>query len=86
MLVAAGARAQEPIEEPQGFTFGFNDYSTGAAPCDGSGTGDKCVLYPGDTPIQGSVDQGTGTIRLSMPRYLLRQLVNAGRDYIAPNQ
>src|SRR5207244_638892 len=41
----------------QGFTFGFNDYSTGAAPCEGSGTGDKCSLYPGDVPIQGDVDQ-----------------------------
>jgi hypothetical protein len=58
----------------QGFTFGYNDYSTGNAPCEGSGTGDKCSLYPGDVPIQGDVNQGSGTIRLSVPRFLLRQL------------
>ena len=36
--------------------------------------GDKCILYPGDQPIQGDVNQATGTIRLSVPRFLLRAL------------
>ena len=70
--VAASAR-WNPV---QGFTFGYNDYTTGASPCLGTAatTGEKCIVYPGDTPIQGHVDQTTGTIRLSVPRYLLRAL------------
>ena len=59
----------------QGFTFGYNDFTTGNAPCIGGDTGgDKCILYPGDQPIQGDVNQTTGTIRLSVPRFLLRAL------------
>ncbi len=60
----------------QGFTFGYNNYTTGSAPCQSSlaGNGDKCVLFPGDTPIQGKVDRATGTIRLSVPRILLKGL------------
>jgi hypothetical protein len=59
----------------QGFTFGYNDYRTGANPCASSPVNeDKCVIYPGDTPIQGNVDQAAGTISLSIPRYLLRAL------------
>ncbi|MFL5929782.1 MAG: sialidase family protein [Gaiellaceae bacterium] len=59
-----------------GFTFGFNDYTTGSAPCaGGSGSsGDKCVLYPGDKPLAGSVDRATGTIRLDVPLAYLRAL------------
>jgi len=62
----------------QGFTFGFNDYTTGAVPCapagPGSSASEKCVLYPGDQPIQGDANQTTGTIRMSVPRFLLRAL------------
>ena len=60
----------------QGFTFGFNDYTTGSTPCAASGPvdGDKCIVYPGDTPIQGDVNQSSGTIRMSVPRFLLRAL------------
>jgi hypothetical protein len=60
----------------QGFTFGYNDYTTGSTPCQPTGdvSSDKCLLYPGDTPIQGDVNQTTGTIRLSVPRDLLRSL------------
>jgi hypothetical protein len=58
----------------QGFTFGFNDFTTGTAPCAGVSGGDKCILYPGDQPIQGDVNQTTGTIRMSVPRFLLRAL------------
>jgi hypothetical protein len=61
-----------------GFSFGYNDYTTGVTPCapagPGSSASEKCVLYPGDQPIQGDVNQSTGTIRLSVPRYLLRAL------------
>ena len=62
----------------QGFTFGYNDFTTGITPCGTAGPGssasEKCILYPGDQPIQGDVNQATGTIRLSVPRDLLRAL------------
>jgi hypothetical protein len=62
----------------QGFTFGHNDYTTGAQPCQSSGpAGGKCILYPGDQPIPGAADQTTGTIRLSIPRFLLRALTGS---------
>jgi hypothetical protein len=59
-----------------GFTFGFNDYTLGSTPCESTGpvSNEKCIVFPGDTPIQGDVNQSTGTIRLSVPRYLLRAL------------
>ena len=72
---AAAAARWNPV---QGFTFGFNDFTTGATPCASAGPGspasEKCILYPGDQPIQGDVDQSTGRIRLSVPRFLLRAL------------
>jgi hypothetical protein len=70
--VAAAAR-WNPVH---GFTFGYNDYTTGGTPCVGvaGASSDKCLVYPGDTPILGAVDQATGTIRLNVPRYLLRAL------------
>ncbi len=73
--VAASAR-WNPV---QGFTFGYNDYTTGAQPCQSGGgvVGGKCILYPGGQPIPGSVDQATNTIRLSVPRYLLRSLTGS---------
>ena len=72
---AAAAARWNPA---QGFTFGFNDFTTGVTPCATAGPGstasEKCILYPGDQPIQGDVNQATGTIRLSLPRHLLREL------------
>jgi hypothetical protein len=72
--VAAAAR-WNPV---QGFTFGYNDFTTGITPCapagPGSAASEKCILYPGDQPIEGDVNQTTGTIRLSVPRSLLRGL------------
>lgn len=68
----------------EGFTFGFNDFTAGSAQCGGSG--DKCVLYPGDTEIQGDVDQETGTIRLSVPRGLLRGLKGSTGDGERPEE
>jgi uncharacterized repeat protein (TIGR01451 family) len=60
----------------QGFTFGYNDYTTGSAPCESSGpaTNEKCILYPGSTPIQGAVRQSMGEITLTVPASLLRAL------------
>jgi hypothetical protein len=62
-----------------GFTFGYNDFTTATAPCvttpaDREEASEKCIVYPGDQPIQGAVDQATGTIRLSVPRFLLKAL------------
>jgi uncharacterized repeat protein (TIGR01451 family) len=60
----------------QGFTFGYNDYTTGSTPCESSGpvTNEKCIVYPGSTPIQGSVRQSMGEITLTVPASLLRAL------------
>jgi len=70
------AAAAARWNQAQGFTFGYNDFTTGSAPCATTGpvTNEKCILYPGGTPIQGDVDQRTGTIRLNVPRSLLRAL------------
>jgi uncharacterized repeat protein (TIGR01451 family) len=70
------AAAAARWNQAQGFTFGYNNYTTGSAPCATTGpvSSDKCILYPGGTPIQGDVNQTTGTIRLSVPRSLLRAL------------
>ena len=55
-----------------GFSFGYNDYTTGSAQCGSSG--DKCQLYPGDQALKGKVDQAAGTITLSVPRSYLKGL------------
>ncbi len=70
---AAASARWNPV---QGFTFGYNDYTVAASPCtvDAGGNSEKCLAYPGDTPIQGAVDAATGSIRLSVPRFLLRAL------------
>jgi hypothetical protein len=82
----AGASAR--WNAAQGFTFGYNDYTVGTNPCETTGTGqeEKCVLFPGDQPIQGTVDQVTGTIKLSVPAYLLRGLVGSEGDGHRPNE
>jgi uncharacterized repeat protein (TIGR01451 family) len=64
----------------EGFRFGFNNYTTGAAPCVGTpvSLGEKCVVYPGATPIPGQVTvdpvTGIGRIRMRVPRNLLKAL------------
>jgi hypothetical protein len=70
------AAATAYYSSSSGFTFGYNDYSTGSAPCESSGpvSNEKCVIYPGDKPIQGKVDQQHGTITLVVPRSYLRAL------------
>jgi hypothetical protein len=62
-----------------GFSFGWNDYTTGGSPCTGvtNAQGEKCVVYPGTQPVAGTVDQATGTITLTVPRSALRQLSGA---------
>lgn len=72
---AAASARWNPVH---GFTFGYNDYKVADTPCAVSaGASEKCLVYPGDTPIQGAVDQASGTIRLSVPRYVLRALSGA---------
>jgi hypothetical protein len=64
----------------QGFTFGWNDYTNGTAPCVGATNVDgeeKCVVYPGGKPLTGKVDQLAGTITLTVPASYLRQLTGA---------
>jgi len=61
-----------------GKTMHFSS-SAPVAPCDGV-TGaeeEKCVVFPGNQPLTGSVDPLTGTIKLVVPRSYLRQLSGA---------
>ncbi len=72
-----------------GWTFGFDDYAVGGAPCETAGgpASEKCQVYPQSKPITGSVDAVTGTITLIVPRGYLRQLSGtdaAGRPLEAP--
>jgi len=62
-----------------GFTFGYNGYATGGTPCTGvtNAQGEKCVVYPGMQPVAGRVDQAAGTITLTVPATVLRQLSGA---------
>ena len=62
-----------------GFTFGYNGYATGGTPCTGvtNAQGEKCVVYPGTQPVAGRVDQAAGTITLTVPATVLRQLSGA---------
>ena len=55
-----------------GFSFGFNDYTTGSGQC--GSDGEKCQLYPGDQDLRGEVDQKAGTITLRVPRDYLQGL------------
>jgi hypothetical protein len=81
--VAASAR-WNPVH---GFTFGYNDYTTGDTPClPVSNDNDKCLRYPGDQPIAGKVDQASGTIQLSVPRWLLRGLDGPTGHRQRPNE
>jgi hypothetical protein len=49
-----------------GWTFGFDQYTTGSLPC-GSDSG-KCVIWPQANAIHGSVDAAAGTITLVVPQ------------------
>jgi len=65
-----------------GFSFGWNDYTVGGTPC-ATATGaesEKCVVYPGNQPLSGTVNQAAGTITLTVPRTYLRQLSGADAD------
>jgi hypothetical protein len=65
-----------------GFSFGWNDYTLGGSPCVSAtaAQGEKCVVYPGNQPLAGTVDQASGTITLTVPRTYLRQLSGADAD------
>jgi len=71
-----------------GWTFGYDPYTMGSAPCEAaSPAGDKCLLYPQSQPIQGSADPLTGTITLVVPASVLKQLSGtdaAGRPVEQP--
>jgi hypothetical protein len=58
----------------QGFTFGYNDYTTSSTTCGPPSAGEKCVVYPGNVPVPGKVTRASGTIQISVPLRLLRQL------------
>jgi hypothetical protein len=64
----------------QGFAFGWNDYATGGGVCDSLVSGEKCVVYPGDKPLTGTVNQATGTITMVVPRSYLKQLSGSDAD------
>jgi len=55
-----------------GFSFGYNDYTTGSVNCGSSS--EKCQIFPGNKKIDADVDQKTGTIRLNVPRDYLHGL------------
>jgi hypothetical protein len=69
---AAASASWSPVA---GWKFGFDDFTAGSAGCGSSG--EKCQTYPQATSIQGSADQLTGTIRLVVPRSVLKQLSGA---------
>jgi hypothetical protein len=76
---AAASARWSPVT---GFSFGWNGYATGGTPCDSvtNAQGEKCVVYPGDQPLTGTVNQATGTITLVVPRSYLRQLAGTDAD------
>ncbi|MBA3372054.1 MAG: glycoside hydrolase [Actinomycetota bacterium] len=64
----------------QGFSYGFNGYVGSGGECGSAQTpndGDQCLYYPGNTPLQGRVNQEAGTIEISVPRRLLTELVGS---------
>jgi len=68
-----------------GWSFGYDDYTTDPGTCGGTGPGGKCEIYPGDTAIKGSVNQGTGTITLVVPASVLHPL-GANDQFGRPTQ
>ena len=68
-----------------GWSFGYDDYTTDPGTCGGTGPGGKCEIYPGKTSITGSVNQGTGTITLVVPASVLHPL-GANDQYGRPRR
>jgi hypothetical protein len=68
-----------------GWSFGYDDYTTDPGTCGGTGPGGKCEIYPGNTAIDGSVDQATGTITLVVPASVLHPL-GANDQFGRPTQ
>jgi hypothetical protein len=68
-----------------GWSFGYDDYTTDPGTCGGTGPGGKCEIYPGETSINGSVNQATGTITLVVPASVLHPL-GASDQFGRPTQ
>ena len=68
------AAAVAKWSQADGWSFGYDDYTTDPGTCGGTGPGGKCEIYPGDTSISGSVNQSTGTITLVVPASVLHPL------------
>ena len=79
------AAAVAKWSQADGWSFGYDDYTTDPGTCGGTGPGGKCEIYPGDTSISGSVNQGTGTITLVVPASVLHPL-GANDQYGRPTQ
>jgi hypothetical protein len=79
------AAAVAKWSQADGWSFGYDDYTTDPGTCGGTGPGGKCEIYPGDTSITGSVNQGTGTITLVVPASVLHPL-GANDQYGRPTQ
>ncbi|MEA2498194.1 MAG: hypothetical protein QOH26_599 [Actinomycetota bacterium] len=68
----------------EGFTFGFNDYTTAPPGECGPSDSEKCVVYRGGETIQGKVQQGKGIIKLTVPLSLLKRLKGSVGDGQTP--
>ena len=68
-----------------GWSYGYDDFTVDSGTCGGQG-GDKCEIYPGATPIQGSVDQKAGTITLVVPKSVLHPLTGGNDEHGRPKQ
>ena len=71
-----------------GWSFAYDDYDTASTESgQADPTAEKIVVYPGDLTIPGVVDEAAGTIRMSVPRSVLKVLDgadDAGRPLEAP--
>jgi hypothetical protein len=80
----AGASAR--YNPAQGFTFGFNDYTLPPKGECGPSDSDKCVVFPGDQPIDGKVNQKKGVITLTVPLKYLKRLKGSEADGQRPTE
>ncbi len=79
------AAAVAKWSQADGWSYGYDDYTTDPGTCGGAPPGGKCEIYPGDTAIAGSVNPGTGTITLVVPASVLHPL-GANDQYGRPTQ
>jgi uncharacterized membrane protein YgcG len=66
------------------FAGGFDDFATGSVTCASvpsvNGVEPKCMAYPGTASVPLEVNQDAGTITISVPRNLLRELKGTDDD------